>query len=188
MPSNDYGKRYTGRNSSVTSLWPKWIWIVVPILVIIVVAGFWWAILGPDTGGAASPTARATAPVIGKQATQGPTLQATLPPAVTSTKAIVPLATFTPTADGASTPEVAATNTPTALAVGSKAKVINTGGAGLNMRAGPSTGQSRIKTLADGALVEVVGGPQTADGFTWYQVKDSSGTIGWVVDQFLAAQ
>ncbi|MCE5260277.1 MAG: SH3 domain-containing protein [Chloroflexi bacterium] len=188
MPSSDPGKRYTGKNSSVTSLWPKWIWIVVPILVIIVVAGFWWAILGPSSTGETSPTAKPTQRITNKQATQGPTLQATLPPAVTSTKAVVPLATFTPTAAGATTPVAVATNTPAAMAIGAKAKVINTGGSGLNMRAGPSTSQTRVKTLADGALVEIVGGPQTADGFTWYQVKDSSGTIGWVVDQFLAAQ
>lgn len=188
MPSNDPGKRYTGKNSSVTSLWPKWIWIVVPVLVIIVVAGFWWAILGPSSSSEGSPTPKPTQRIINKQATQGPTLQSTLPPAPTSTKAIVPLATFTPTAAGASTPVVAATNTPEALAVGAKAKVVNTGGSGLNMRSGPSTGQSRVKTLADGAVVEIVGGPQSADGFTWYQVKDSSGAIGWVVDDFLAAQ
>ncbi|NLV73475.1 MAG: SH3 domain-containing protein [Chloroflexi bacterium] len=186
--ANDPGKRYTGRNSSVTSLWPKWIWIVVPILVIIVVAGFWWAILGPEGNGPTSATPKPTERVVSPQGTQGPTLQPTLPPAESGTKEVVPLETHTPTPEGASTPEVQPTAAPAQLAIGAKAKVVNTGGAGLNMRAGPGTSQTRVKTLADGALVDVVGGPQAGDGFTWYQVKDASGTVGWVVDEFLQAQ
>ena len=187
MPAND-PKYSSGRGTSVTSLWPKWIWVAVPILVVIVVAGFWWAILAPGTNnGAAKLTPSATL-IRAKQATQGPTLQPTLPPATTATKSTVPLATFTPTAGAASTPVVIATTTPAALAIGSKATVGNTGGTGLNMRAGPSTGQARVKTLAENSVVEIVGGPQTADGFTWYQVRDSSGTIGWVVGKFLLPQ
>lgn len=185
MPSSDPGKRYTNRNSSVTSLWPKWIWIVVPILVIVVVAGFWWAILGPESGGGTSVKPTATVRITDKQPTQSNTLLPTLPPASTGTKAVVPLATFTPTQQGVSTPDVQPSATPEALAVGAKAKVTNTGGSGLNMRSGPSTAQTRVKTLADGAVVEIVGGPQAGDKFMWYQVKDSSGTIGWVVEDFL---
>jgi hypothetical protein len=160
----------------------------VPILVVIVVAGFWWAILSPGNGGGSIlPTPSATL-IRAKQATQGPTLQPTIPPATTATKSTVPLATFTPTAGAASTPEVVPSATVADLAVGSKAKVVNTGGTGLNMRAGPSTGQTRVKTLAENAIVDIVGGPQTADSFIWYQVRDSSGTIGWVVGKFLLAQ
>lgn len=188
MPANDPNKRSSGRGTSVTSLWPKWIWVAVPILVVIVVAGFWWAILSPGSGGGntkATPTATL---IRSKQPTQGPTLQSTLPPATTATKSTVPLATFTPTAGAASTPEVVPSPSVAELAVGASAKVGNTGGTGLNMRAGPSTGQTRVKTLAENSTVEIVGGPQDADGFTWYQVRDSSGTIGWVVGKFLLAQ
>jgi len=191
MSSNDPNRRSSGRGTSVTSLWPKWIWVAVPILVVIVVVGFWWAILSPGSdGGSTKPTPSATS-IRGKQATQGPTLQPTIPPATTATtatKSTVPLATFTPTAGAASTPEVVPSPTVADLAVGSKAKVVNTGGTGLNMRAGPSTGQTRVKTLAENAVVDIVGGPQTADSFIWYQVRDSSGTIGWVVGKFLLAQ
>lgn len=185
MPSSDPNRRMSGRGASVTSLWPKWIWVAVPILVAIVVVGFWWAILSPGTDGAATKKTPTATLIRGKQQTQGPTLQPTLLPATTATKSTVPLATFTPTAGAATTPEVVASPTPAELAVGSKVKVANTGGTGLNMRAGPSTGQTRVKTLAENSEVEIMGGPQTADGFVWYQVRDSSGTIGWVVGKFL---
>jgi hypothetical protein len=188
MPASDPSKRSSGRGASVTSLWPKWIWVAVPILVVIVVAGFWWAILSPGTDGGGARLTPSATPIRAKQSTQGPTLQPTLPPASTTTKSTVPLATFTPTAGAVSTPVVVASPTVADLAVGSKAKVANTGGTGLNMRAGPSTGQTRVKTLADGAIVDIVGGPQTADNFIWYQVRDSSGTIGWVVGKFLLPQ
>ncbi|MHB1354859.1 MAG: SH3 domain-containing protein [Anaerolineae bacterium] len=188
MPSSDPSRRTSGRGTPVTSLWPKWIWIAVPILVVIVVAGFWWAILSPGPAGSNTKTTPTPTLIRGNQPTQGPTLQPTLPPATTATKSTVPLATFTPTAGAASTPEVVASPTVAELAVGSKAKVGNTGGTGLNMRAGPSTGQTRVKTLAENSVVEIVGGPQTADNFVWYQVRDSSGTIGWVVGKFLLAQ
>lgn len=188
MSSFDPNKRSSGRGTSVTSLWPKWIWVAVPILVVIVVVGFWWAILSPGNDGVGTKLTPSATLIRGKQATQGPTLQPTLPPATTATKSTVPLATFTPTASAASTPEVVPSPTVAELAVGSKAKVVNTGGTGLNMRAGPSTGQTRVKTLAENSVVEIVGGPQTADNFTWYQVRDSSGTIGWVVGKFLLPQ
>jgi len=35
-------------------------------------------------------------------------------------------------------------------------------------------------------VLEVVGGPQDADGFTWWQLKDVDGSIGWAAEQYLA--
>ena len=74
-----------------------------------------------------------------------------------------------------------------ALVVGSKAKVVGTGGSGLNVRSAAGTGQARIKTLPDGTLVEVIGGPTEADGFTWWQIRDEAGVTGWVASKFLQA-
>ena len=42
--------------------------------------------------------------------------------------------------------------------------------AGLRARSAPRTGASVVSTLADGAAVQVIGGPRNADGYTWYQV------------------
>jgi spore germination protein YaaH/flagellar hook assembly protein FlgD len=42
---------------------------------------------------------------------------------------------------------------------------------GLSVRAAPDTSATKLGTLAKGALVAIVGGPRTADGFTWYQIS-----------------
>jgi uncharacterized protein YraI len=56
------------------------------------------------------------------------------------------------------------------------------------MRAGAGTGQARVKTVPEGAVVEVIGGPKDANSYTWWQVKDAGGTSGWVVSKFLVPQ
>lgn len=40
-----------------------------------------------------------------------------------------------------------------------------------------------LATLQSGTQVEVVGGPEVADAFTWWQVELSDGTLGWVVER-----
>ena len=74
------------------------------------------------------------------------------------------------------------------LAVGAMV-VANTGGSGLNVRSGAGTGHARVKTLPDGTALEIIGGPQEADGHTWYQVRDDVGTTtGWVIVGYIRLQ
>jgi len=42
---------------------------------------------------------------------------------------------------------------------------------GVNTRTAPDTSASRVATLNTGDVVSVVGGPATADGYTWWQVS-----------------
>lgn len=54
----------------------------------------------------------------------------------------------------------------------------------LNLRTGASTSSSVIAVLPAGTTGTVVGGPQTGSGYTWWQIKTSSGT-GWAVQDWL---
>jgi hypothetical protein len=193
--SLDSNKRVPSRGGPSPDLWPKWMWVAVPVLVVVVVAGLWWAIFSPSDKtptSTPSPTAR----VIRTQPTQGATAISTLTisdtlqtPVATALRTTVALPTFTPTAaTGVSTPKAESTAAPgggVGLAVGSKPKVTGTSGSGLVMRANAGTGQPRVKTLSDGAVVEIIGGPKDANGYTWWQVRDEAGVTGWVADKWL---
>lgn len=71
---------------------------------------------------------------------------------------------------------------PGQLAVGNVATVAENG---LNMRAGASTSADIVTTLAQGQQVSIIGGPEEADGFSWWQVELADGTQGWVAADFL---
>jgi hypothetical protein len=163
-------------------------WIAVPVLVVVVVAGLWWAIFSPSEAAIASPTPTPTMRIIREQPTPAPTLQGTLPPLEpTATRPVLPLPTFTPAPAAVATPtSVTQVETAAPISIGSQTKVVGTGGAGLNVRSGAGTGNARIKTLPDGTVVEVIGGPKEADGFTWWQIRDQAGVTGWVVAKFLS--
>ncbi|MGI6379934.1 MAG: SH3 domain-containing protein [Anaerolineae bacterium] len=192
------GKRssYRGGGGS-QELFPKWMWIVVPILVILVLAGI-WALLVSDDGeaspeGTVLPTQAAAVATSAPEREQLPTVESSdetvlpeLDVTATPTREVLPLKTHTPTpAQVAATPTEAESEAGVGLAVGESVKVVNTGGAGLNMRAGAGTGHAKVKTLAEGATVEIIGGPEEANNYTWWQVRDSGGATGWVVQTYL---
>ncbi|HZO29584.1 MAG TPA: SH3 domain-containing protein [Chloroflexota bacterium] len=58
--------------------------------------------------------------------------------------------------------------------------IVATGGAGVNLRTGPSTTGPIITTLAEGTPIDFVGDPVTAEGRSWRQIR-SGGREGWVV-------
>jgi hypothetical protein len=66
-----------------------------------------------------------------------------------------------------------------------RVKVFNTRGAGVNLRATASEKGQRLKSMPEGAVLEIVGTDQTANGLTWRNVRDASGTSGWMAGQFL---
>ncbi|MCP4081359.1 MAG: SH3 domain-containing protein [Planctomycetaceae bacterium] len=55
----------------------------------------------------------------------------------------------------------------------------------MSFRTDPGTKYVRIEVLKDGAVFKVMGGPEKADGFTWWRLQDEGGTIGWGVEDFL---
>jgi hypothetical protein len=187
--SLDSNHRTPRRGRASQDLWPKWMWIAVPVLVVVVVAGLWWAIFSPSEAATSEPTPTATMRIIREQPTQGPTLQSTLPALEpTATRPVLPLPTFTNAPAAVSTPTSSTQiETAASLSVGSQAKVVGTGGSGLNVRSGAGMGNARVKTLPDGTAVEVIGGPKDADGFTWWQIRDQAGVTGWVASKYLEA-
>lgn len=186
----DTGNR-PNRSGSNQDLWPKWMWVAVPVLVVVVVAGLWWAIFSDAGLSEETATPTPTVKPLPAQPTQAPTLVKTLPAPVQSTPTamILPtLPTFTPTTVVVTTPTVErSAETQGGMVKGAKLKVVGTGKLGLNMRSNAGTTHARVKTLPEGSVVEIVGeSPIEANGFTWYQIRDEAGTTGWVAGRFLS--
>ncbi len=73
----------------------------------------------------------------------------------------------------------------TDLVVGSFGQVAGTNGDGVNVRAEPGLGATRVGGLPEGARVRVAEGPQAAgDGSYWYRVE-AAGLAGWVLADYL---
>jgi 3D (Asp-Asp-Asp) domain-containing protein len=72
------------------------------------------------------------------------------------------------------------------LEVGSIVTVTGTDGSGLRVRSAPGITKNVLTTIRDGQKLEILDGPETADGLDWYQVK--SGSIkGWSNGKYLVA-
>ncbi len=94
-----------------------------------------------------------------------------------------------PALTGPPIPTVIITNTPIPLAVGLRAAVHGVGNDKLNVRNVPSLLDSKVLfRAAQGTEFEIIGGPQAADGFTWWQVHDTEFEVrGWAVAIYLQA-
>ena len=66
-----------------------------------------------------------------------------------------------------------------------RVKVAGTLGAGVNLRAMAGEKGQRLKSMPEGAVLEIIGGDQTADGMVWRNVRDASGATGWMAGKFL---
>ncbi len=116
-----------------------------------------------------------------KTATQSaptPETSAPLPAATASTAPAVPQVVVVATA----TP---AQPSPTPLP---QALVVNTGGAGVNIRARPSTNAQIIGLAAEGSLVTLLGENAQDERFVWEHIRTPEGVEGWVVNLFLEPQ
>ncbi len=58
-------------------------------------------------------------------------------------------------------------------------------GGELNLRSGPSTSDEVVRILPDGAVVEVLDGPESSGGYQWYRVSSSRYGTGWAVSAWL---
>jgi len=73
------------------------------------------------------------------------------------------------------------------FAVGAAARIRNTLGDGLPVRANPSPGAAAQALLPNGAAVTIVEGPVLGADNYWYAVRyDGDGNSGWVAELFLA--
>ena len=77
------------------------------------------------------------------------------------------------------------TATPPTLQVGSLVQVAGTGASQLSLRGQPSRVGEVLLLVSDGAIFQVVGGPAQSDGYTWWQLQDLEGHVGWAVGQWL---
>ena len=83
----------------------------------------------------------------------------------------------------------------TQIQVGSFVKVVNTGGSGLSLRAGPGTNNARLMVADATSIMEVVGGPKddeqgetddaTGAVYRWWYLRYTDGTEGWARGDFL---
>jgi hypothetical protein len=73
------------------------------------------------------------------------------------------------------------------LKIGDRAQVTGTEGASLRGRVSPSTSAKVAVQFRPGSILEIIDGPQTADGYTWWKVKNELGE-GWCAAEFLSPQ
>lgn len=124
----------------------------------------------------------------GDQETPTPQPTATAEVAPTATRQLLaPTSATTPTATvvlPVGTPE----ETPsfTEIAPGAMVVVQGTLGAGLNLRAEPSTSGKVVTNLKEGTVLVVLEGPTEAGGYVWWKVRAPDGTEGWGAANWLA--
>lgn len=107
-------------------------------------------------------------------------------PTATPTATLLPTATSLPTMTPTNTPEPTATATPVPVIMpGGQVVVKGTEGQQLRLRAGPALNHQTLRIIDEGTILQVLEGPQAADGFTWWQVKTTDGLIGWVAGNWL---
>lgn len=68
------------------------------------------------------------------------------------------------------------------IAVGDDVRVID---GELNLRSGPGTTEGVLLVLPDGAPLLVIGGPESANGYTWWKVSSARYGSGWVAGRFI---
>jgi hypothetical protein len=88
--------------------------------------------------------------------------------------------TITPTATmelPISTPE--STPSGTIIEPGVTVVVEGTQGAGLRVRAEPSTDGRLVTAVREGTTLTVTDGPEEADGYVWWKVRAPDGKEGW---------
>lgn len=78
-----------------------------------------------------------------------------------------------------------ATPTQTVTPEAQTAKIGNTGGAGVNVRANPGLSATILTLLPDESRVTLTEDVQEVDGFTWQKVILTDGRQGWIVTNFL---
>lgn len=71
------------------------------------------------------------------------------------------------------------------IAEGAFVAVGNTDGYGIRLRFGPGADFATIRIVMDGEVLQVVSGPERAEGLVWWRVQDSQGNIGWSAEQYL---
>lgn len=134
----------------------------------------WLTVLAPrPTGSAITPTLTLLTATPGAPQATPPTTS--IPPS--------PVATTPPPATA--TTELPPTPPPGQVGVGSRVKVVGTGGQGLSLRQQPDPNAPRLAIAAEGELLQIIGGSRQIAGYTWWQVRRADGVEGWAVQNYM---
>lgn len=175
LPDPKWSKEKLELRPMRKALFPWWIW---PIALLVAVATFiivWFGIVLPGI--------RASQGVI-ETPTPTPTIQPTQPPP-TGLPVVPPTAIpQTPTTAPSPIPTVLPTP-PGDITVGIRVRVVGTGVDKLRLRSGPGLNYVTVTLVDDGHEFQVLEGPQSANGYQWWRLEDSDGTIGWAAANWL---
>ena len=69
--------------------------------------------------------------------------------------------------------------------IGDEVWIIGTGDSSLRSRSSPSISAEVVALYRPGEILQIVGGPQIADGHTWWKVHASDGREGWCAAEYL---
>ncbi|HDQ34795.1 MAG TPA: SH3 domain-containing protein [Chloroflexi bacterium] len=121
--------------------------------------------------------------------TQEPTPPSgTLPTAILWTATPTPIPTPTPTSTPTPIPPTPIPDPASeGIGIGSRVRVSGTGEIGLNLRSAPGTGNERVEIAIEGESFIVAGGPQEANGLTWWLLRSESDPQreGWGAGNYL---
>lgn len=152
--------------------------MLIPLLAILLTGGLFYVLVRTLGGGQAVPPPTPTL------AAATATIESLAPTSTVAVATPTPEPTATPAAPTPTPPPAGAGDV---LRVGGQATV--NADAGLRVRSGPGTNFDAVITLAPGAIVDVIGGPERADTYTWWQIrfpKTEGGTAeGWAAGDFL---
>lgn len=89
--------------------------------------------------------------------------------------------------EGPTLPTIAFVPTPVAITVGAAVEVAGVGEQELNIRNRPGlTGSQILFRAPEGSPFDITGGPQEADGFSWWKLRDRQFKLeGWAVANYL---
>lgn len=151
--------------------WTDYLRIAAPVLGVILMLGLAWFWLNQLLGRNASEVI----PTATSQVITGPT----------PTPAGTPSGLVVVTPPSASTPTAVASPTArTTIGPGATVVVTNTDGAGVNLRAAPSTNADIVAQLPEGTELTVIGDSVSADSYVWWPVKYGDQN-GYVVADYL---
>lgn len=180
LPDPKWSKQKLERRPRRKGLIPWWVW---PIALLVAIATFivvWFGIVLPgiraSQGSIETPTPTPTTHPTQPPPTGLPVVPPTSPPPTSSappTAVPSPISTVVPPPPGD-------------ITVGIRVRVTGTGVDKLRLRSGPGLNYVTVILVDDGHEFQVLEGPQSANGYEWWRLEDSEGTVGWAASNWLA--
>jgi hypothetical protein len=162
-------------------------WQLLSTLLIVAIIAAVGALVFLNAGRALPAPRLAPPPTVAAVASAAPTPAVT--PRVTAAPTGVPAVTQVPTPTAAPdqpTP-TSAPEEPSPTPQAQSARIANTGGQGVMVRAAPGAAAAALGALREGTPVNLTGGEQVQDARTWREIETADKRLkGWVLEDFLA--